>query len=1041
MRFGILGPLDVRGTDDAPVAVGGPKVRALLGLLLLNAGELVPRQRLIDGLYGEEPPAGVANALQSQVSRLRQALPGLVEFHPAGYRLAVEPGDVDAHRFERLAARGRAALSAGEHAAARSALHEALALWRGPALADVPELAADRLEELRLATTEDRVEADLAISDPAPLVAELRGLVAAHPLRERLRVLLVRALHAGGRQAEALAAFDEARRFLADELGADPSTELATAHAEVLRADQPVPAARQPVRGVPEQLTSFVGRDAEITEVRSLLGTTRLVTLTGPGGTGKTRLAIEAVRSHSGEVCFVELAPLTTGTDLPQAVLDALSLRETTLATWGSGRRPAVERLVNALAERDLLLVLDNCEHIVDAAAELAGQLLGQCPHVRILATSREALGLTGERLCPVPQLAVPPLGQPDRDVLDYAAVRLFTERAAAAAPGFEANAERIADVVRICRALDGLPLAIELAAARVRSLPVPQVAARLDDRFRLLSRGSRTAAPRHRTLRAVVEWSWDLLDDTERTLARRLTVFSGGATIAAVGRVCDVPAETLPDVLAGLVEKSLVDLGADSRYRMLETVRAYGAERLTEAGERERLQRAHAEYYLELTSTAAEHVLTAAQLDWLRRLDAEQDNLHAAFRWAAADDTRTALRLLAALLPCWWLRGRRTEAATLAAELLADLEPGAPPGLAEEYAMCVLSAAFEAGQDRLAEHLPAMKAEFEGVMSQLRARHPFLLVLWGAMNGIPGEEIAGSLRLRWRQQANRWYLALDSLGGGLLRLYQGRAAEAETELAAARIEFQSLGERWGTALTLVELGRLTGWRGDHANAIALLGEALELSRQLDALEDEATILCLRGRVRIHAGSLDAARTDFALAAELAERQGIREIAASAACGSGIVARLSGDLARARQLCERALADCPQGIFGFEEVRGQIAVELGRLAEAEGAADEATKWHLHAFRSGRDWRDLLTAGSAVEGLAGVAVLRGDARRAALLHGAATALRGAAVAGDPDVARVSALARARLGDEVYAAEHARGAALAKADALAVVTAAD
>lgn len=559
MRFGILGPLEVRTDDGTPVDPGGPRPRALLTLLLLDIGHPVSTQRLTDGLYGSEPPSGAANALQSQISRLRRRLAPHtdIEAVPVGYRLAASAEAVDAHRFERLAAEGREALDAGDHGQAVTRLREALALWRGPALPDLPDAHAEaaRFEELRLAAVQNRVEAELALGGGPGLVPELRALLAAHPLSERLYGQLMRALHAGGRPAEALTVYEEARRTLADELGADPSPELAALHLELLRGTGP------DRRRLPAQLTRFVGREPELTRIAALLPHTRLITLTGPGGAGKTRLAIESAAALAAraegtggpgprpplgpldsprpapDVCFVELAPLGDGRHIAYAVLTALGVRE----GFRTPVTDSVDRLLGALEDREVLLVLDNCEHLVEEAARLVSLLLASCAGVRVLATSRESLGITGEVLVPVPPLPPEP------------AVRLFLDRARAVRPGFDGHT-RVAD---ICAALDGLPLAIELAAARLRTLTPDELADRLGDRFRLLSRGDRSKAPRHRTLRAVVEWSWELLDAKERELARRLTVFSGGATLEAVDAVCGMPYPE--DVLASLVEKSLI--------------------------------------------------------------------------------------------------------------------------------------------------------------------------------------------------------------------------------------------------------------------------------------------------------------------------------------------------------------------------------------------------------------------------------------------------------------------------------------------------
>jgi predicted ATPase len=544
--------------------------------------------------------------------------------------------------FERLAGEGRRALAAGDHLNAARLLGEALALWRGPALADVTnapfaEVQAARLEELRMATIEDHAEARLARGDHRDLVTELPEIVAAHPLRERLRGQLMRALYGSGRQAEAIEVFEDARRTLADELGLDPSPELGNVHRAVLKAERSL--AEVPRAGVPAQLTSFVGRD-ELKRVGDLLREARLITLTGPGGVGKTRLAIEVAGRESDEVCFVDLAPLADGAAAPQALVNALGFREGGLVPALSGPLDSTDRLVTGLADRRILLMLDNCEHVAGDVARLARRLLTTCRGVRILVTSRERLDITGETLYPVVPLTLPPPEVADLDMSGHPAVRLFADRAAAVRPGFTADGATIGAVLRVCRALDGLPLAIELAAARLRSLTIEEIAARLDDRFRLLSRGDRSAAPRHQTLHSVVAWSWDLLSRSEQALAARLTVFSDGATLPAAAEICGPPDDEVVDLLADLIDKSLVETSG-GRYRMLETVREFCAGRLAGTGERERLRAAHAAYFLGLAQTAEPHLRGPDQLEWLAVLDAERGNLHAALRWAVRAGAR----------------------------------------------------------------------------------------------------------------------------------------------------------------------------------------------------------------------------------------------------------------------------------------------------------------------------------------------------------------------------------------------------------------
>ncbi|MPZ29044.1 MAG: AfsR/SARP family transcriptional regulator [Micromonosporaceae bacterium] len=1051
MRFGILGPTQVQRDDGQAVVLGGPRLRALLARLLVDPGRVVGTERLIDDLYGSQPPDGAGNALQSQVSRLRRALPepSLVELHPAGYRLAVDPDQVDAHRFERLAADGHRALLAGDHRRAAIALRDAGGLWRGPALADVtgapfaPGQVA-RLEELRLAATEDRIEADLALGESTSLVPELQQLVAMHPIRERVQGQLIRALYRSGRPAEALAVFEAVRQTLAEELGTDPSAELTELHRAVLRGDGPpapaVPRAAVPA-ALPEQLSSFVGREEELRRVGKLLGEVRLVTVTGPGGAGKTRLAIEAAASQPGEVCFIELAALTDPAELPSAVLSALGLRETGLRD--AARPPAVEerpdptdRLVAALADWPLLLLIDNCEHLVAAAAQLVDRLLAAGPRLRVLATSREPLGLTGEALAPLSGLPLPPPDAAPEHTRLSPAVRLFLDRAGGAAP--ETTVDGLAAVGQICRTLDGLPLAIELAAARLRSLPVTELAARLDDRFRLLSRGCRTAQPRHQTLRAVVEWSWELLSEPERALARRLTWFAGGATLAAVEQVCQpVPDPPDPlDLLAGLVDKSLVEVHG-GRYRMLETIRAYAAERLVEAGEADRLRRAHAAYFLDLAETADPYLRTADQLTWLSRLDDERENLHAALRRAvAAGDHDTGLRLVAALAMYWWLRGLRGEAATLAGELIAALGRQPPPGLPEEYALCVLVAGLGGPGGPAA---PAAVWSSGALLTRPEGlpRHPFLLFLSAVASGPPEPGTDGiDLLLAKAEQlagADPWLRALSPIGTGLARMLTGQLAAAERDLTAALAGFRALGERWGMMLALSGLADVAGWRGEPAAAIAPMDEALRLAGELGSTVDMADLLRARGSGRVQAGDAAGARADFQQAGELARRAGAPEVRAAAQLGLGELARRAGDLPEARRCYDAALATCPTGWYSADMVRAEICAGLGRVAEADGSLEPAADWYRRAVRAA-----VPAPAVAVEGLAGLALRAGDGERAGRLLGAGAALHAAGLAAPVAETGVPAEVRARIGEPAYRRAFTGGAALTREAALDLLT---
>ncbi|MGW3369990.1 ATP-binding protein [Streptosporangium canum] len=971
MRFGVLGALGVWSADGRTVAAGGPQLRALLAMLLLNVGQTVGVRRLVEGLYGPQAPSGAAHALQSQVSRLRRRLGAagetgeLLQYGPAGYRLLVDPDDVDAHRFERLAGEGRHVLAAGDHAGAARLLGEALGLWRGPALADVIDAPfageqAARLEELRIAVLEDLVEARLARGEHRDLAAELPESVAAHPLRERLRGQLMRALYGSGRKAEALQVFEEARRTLAEELGVDPSPELGGVHVAVLRAgSSPAEAAG----GVPAQFTSFVGRDGDLERVRALLGERRLVTLTGPGGVGKTRLAVEAAGRERDEVRFVDLAPVADGAAAPQALINALGLREAGLVPALSGPLDPAERLIAGLADRRVLLVLDNCEHVVAEVAALARRLLAACRDLRILVTSRERLGITGETLHPVPPL---PLDGGGPEALDHPAVRLFADRAAAVRPGFLVDDANVNTVLRLCRALDGLPLAIELAAARMRSLTLEEVEARLDDRFRLLSRGDRSAAPRHRTLHSVVGWSWDLLSRPEQTLAARLTVFSGGAPLHAAARVCGPSEGEVVELLADLVDKSLVETGG-GRYRMLETVREFCAERLTGDGdgdgdgERERLRAAHAAYFLESARAAEPYLRGPDQLEWLARLDAERGNFHAALHWAAEADPVLGLRLLAALSWQGQLRGLPGERAAVAAGLLMTVGDEPPAGLEEEYTLCLAhaAAADNVHDRRLRDHLERLAGR--------RLRYPFLRVLRFMVNG--------PCHADGEVPADPWSRAFTRLESGVKSLLVGERDTAEETFRAALEGFRGTGDRWGV---LTALEQLAGF-ADEPGFAALMAEAIDLAGRLGAVEDLTRLLVRNADGLADAGRLLAARAEYERAVEFARRAGTPETQAGALRGLADVARLRGDLPAARELYDRALRGCGRASMGGALTRWRILIGLGRIAEAEQDAGQARLRYRQALAAARAYGDRPAAAASAEALAAVAAFNAAGR--------------------------------------------------------------
>jgi predicted ATPase/DNA-binding SARP family transcriptional activator len=648
IEFRLLGPLEIY-RDGAQVDVPGAKPRALLAVLLLHVGEVVSADRLIDAVWGERPPRTAANTLQAHVAALRRVLgPDVVLTRAPGYELSREQSDLDIARFEDQAAAGHAALAENPDRASRL-LTQALALWRGPALADFAfesfaQADGARLDDLRLAALEDRIEADLALGRHAQAVPELEALLTEHPLRERLAGQLIVALYRSGRQAEASRVFHAIRTRLSDELGMEPQPALRELHDRILVQD-PALGWAAPDHNLPAELTSFVGRARELDEIDALLHRTRLLTLTGAGGSGKTRLALRVARRQLAEyrdgVRLVELAPLADPALVESALATALGVRD-----QGGSLTSAI---LNRLGAADALIVLDNCEHVIGACADLAHGLLTNCERLRILSTSREPLRVPGEVTWPVPALELP------------AAAELFRERAEAAVPGLTFTHADDDVITLICRRLDGIPLAIELAAARIRALTPQEILQRVDDRFRLLTGGSRDVVERHQTLRAAIDWSHDLLRDEERVLFRRLAVFAGGWTAESAEAVCGDGAF---DVLCELVDRSLVvadRAGSDTtRYRMLETIRQYAAAQLKQPGEDEAVSRRHMIHYLELTQNAG-----------LATITAEQDNLRAALEFAHQHDPIALLRL-AAGAEQFWLAGNLLEGRRWLTEALA---------------------------------------------------------------------------------------------------------------------------------------------------------------------------------------------------------------------------------------------------------------------------------------------------------------------------------------------------------------------------------
>jgi predicted ATPase/DNA-binding SARP family transcriptional activator len=655
VEFRVLGPIEVCA-DGQRLLVSGRRQRALLAALLLRRSRVVPIPQLVDDVFGDTPPEDGRNALHTCVVRLRHALgpaAPLIVTSASGYELVVGAGDVDADRFVELVKDAKAASSP---AAGLGVLDEALSLWRGAAFGEFAQGFAGgearNLEELCTAAREDRAELLLTLGRNAECVAALEALVEEDPSRERAVGLLVTALARGGRTRDAVTALSAFRNRLRDELGLDPSPELHRLHEQLLRGE--LRSSSRQHSPTPTRVTRLFGRDHELTDIEQLVAAERLTTLVGPGGVGKSRLAAEIAGRHA-QACWVDLAALRDDAAVWPAVVDAAGLE-----VQPGVRLPQL--VVNWARTAEGLVVLDNCEHLLAAVADLAAELVAVGGELRLLATSRERLAVPGERVFVVKPLQVPGAG---RDEPDNPAVRLFVDRARSADPGLRPDLGMRATIGQICRALDGLPLAIELAAARTGTLTVDDLAQRLDARFDLLSRSRSHGDPRHRGLTSVVDWSYELLTEEERHVFLRLSVFAAGFDIDTAESIVPddaVPPRRIADVVARLADRSmLVPPGAagPGRYRMLETLRSYAATRLSPE-DSEHLHRRHAEHFTALVEGSESGLYGADEQVWVQRLEEWLDDIRAAAAWARETrDTGIAVRLAAAIgrFAYWRLR------------------------------------------------------------------------------------------------------------------------------------------------------------------------------------------------------------------------------------------------------------------------------------------------------------------------------------------------------------------------------------------------
>ncbi|RLV08438.1 AfsR family transcriptional regulator [Streptomyces griseocarneus] len=1095
MRYGILGTTTAHTDDGRSAALGGPRLRALLAALALYPGRARTAEALIDAVWDGEPPADAAGALQALVARLRRALgPDAVDSTAGGYRLCAGPDDVDLHRFQRLADEGAAALAAGEPERAETLLGEALALWRGPVLADLPgrSALAGRYEARHLDARRTRLAAAVALGRADRALPELTELCADHPLDEPLHALLLRALRAAGRPAEALAAYETVRAGIAERLGADPGPELRALHAELLAyaapeapaVTTPAPAPRGNLRA---RLTSFVGREDDLDLIRTDLGRHRLVTLLGPGGAGKTRLSQEAAETAAAGngdwpdgVWFAELAPLDDPATVPEAVLTALGARETVVRTAAAeSMREAVgldplDRLAEHCAARRMLLVLDNCEHVVDAAARLAETLLAHCPHVTVLATSREPLAVPGELVRPVEPLP------------DPVALRLFADRGAAARPGFRVE-DDLAACAEICRRLDGLPLAIELAAARLRMLTPRGLADRLDDRFRLLTSGSRTVLPRQQTLRAVVDWSWDLLDEAERAVLRRLSVFAGGCGLAMAEEVCAGDGVAVRDVavlLGSLVDKSLVVAapadGGEMRYRLLETVGEYAAERLDEAGERAAVERRHLVAYRELARVTDPLLRGPRQRASLDLLELEHDNLRTALRRAvAAGEEQEGLCLVLSLTWFWSLRDHRGDArhwseavAALGPDPFAEpVEPAppifvscidAPPPMTPELLAEARRGVRLIGIASIENSMrvigsPEMQERLRGVGKAYGDGQPqncrvpgflwFYAIVLSADFEAMNTAVERSVEM-CREHGFEWGLANAlQLRAKVLNDRTGGLAQATRDADESLEIFRRLGDAWGVAEALSGRGEAHERRAEFALAAEDYREAIGLAHEIGATSELPALRARLAEALLESGAMELAEGERMLRQSIADAdKGNPETSAFARVMlASRIARV-GRTAEARELFDDLMGEFSKASFAVFE--SMMNGQLGWLDILEGKSEEA----LPRLRTALALTDDPLAQLVVPQMATVQLLYASlahaelggeegALRAARLLGAVEALRPGdypMVSAEVEIReQATAKARAALGDAAFDHAYAEGGTLTKEEAAALV----
>ncbi|MGV9838889.1 BTAD domain-containing putative transcriptional regulator [Nocardia niigatensis] len=1056
MQIGVLGPLDVVTDLGDAVSIPESLVRALLADLIAHAGVPVSADRLIEDLWPESAPSHPTRSLHTKVSQLRRALeeaePGgraYIVTTPAGYIFRAEPHRLDSTRFLDLVARAQVSTDLRVRA---DLLREALALWRGPAFADFVDLpfseeVSASLNEARIAARSDLAEARLELGEHRTLIAEINELVREYPLRERLRSIQMRALYRSGRAADALDSFNELRTLLAETRGADPSRELVDLHRAIL--EQSVDLQPEPIlvggrtfgHNLPEPPNALIGREAVVQEVRAGIAADRLVTLVGPGGVGKSRLALAVahslIDSFADGIWLVEFDALdrSHGPEvLADAVLSVLSIDVNAPPghngkSLPQGRLNSVDRVVAFLRARRAMLVLDNCEHVVDAAAQLVESILAESADCRILTTSRAPLAVRGEMISAVEPLELPPADSARPELLGEAsAVQLFAARAR----GLRIDESNVHDIIAICRRLDGIPLALELAATKIRVLGVHELLVQLDRRFQVLDGGFRDSPDRHRTLRAAIDWSWELLSLIERDVLCWLAIHAEDCSLSAARSLVGDPGDDreILAALTRLVDQSLVVMQESRhgpRYRLLESIAAYCVEHLETTGALLEMRLRHAMYYADRGERASSGLHGPDQRRWLELLDVESPNIRKAADFAIARlDVRLANRLVNSLIWFGFLRGRLTEAHRYLSAVGAMAGELRPVERATILRWRTGMAMLIGEADQLVSPSPTLAGDETATELRALARSEWFLgyAQWYSGALPESEDRVGRALATFRTLDDNWGIAASLSLRAAQNTARSDLSMVRDHAQTSAAIFDEVGDRWGRLKAIEALAVLAEFEGRYDEANDLHYEGLQIVEDLGLWTETSHKLALLGRIALLRGEFRTADELHHRAMRLAASHANRLGEGFAEIGLGLGARRQGRLDDAEKHLNRWLG----WLAAIEAHNGMALVlaELGFIAELRGDAEGAWALHTESLSAAVLTGDIRAVALAIEGFAGAAALTGQYDRAARLLGAATRARastGAPLASGEriDVDRVTALVRGVLGDQRFATE--------------------